>query len=59
LPPWSIGYVNILTVAMILPASMLLAPLGVKVSHNMPRRMLRRVFAIVLLIVSIRMFLSI
>ncbi len=59
LPPWSIGYVNVLTVAMILPASMLLAPLGVKVSHNMPRRMLRRVFAIVLLIVSIRMFLSI
>lgn len=58
LPPWSIGYVNILTVAMILPTSMLVAPLGVKVSHNMPRRMLRRVFAIVLLIVSIRMFLS-
>jgi len=58
LPPWSIGYVNLLTVAMILPSSMLLAPLGVKVSHNMPRRMLRRVFAIVLLIVSIRMFLS-
>jgi len=58
LPPWSVGYVNILTVAMILPSSMLLAPLGVKVSHNMPRRMLRRVFATVLLIVSIRMFLS-
>lgn len=58
LPPWSIGYVNLLTVAMILPSSMLLAPLGVKVSHNLPRRMLRRVFAVVLLIVSIRMFLS-
>ncbi|MDP2148828.1 MAG: sulfite exporter TauE/SafE family protein [Parvibaculum sp.] len=58
LPPWSIGYVNLLTVAMIIPSSMLLAPLGVKVSHNMPRAMLRRVFAAVLMIVSVRMFLS-
>lgn len=58
LPPWSIGYVNLLTVAMIIPSSMLLAPLGVKVSHNMPRVMLRRVFAAVLMIVSVRMFLS-
>jgi uncharacterized protein len=58
LPPWSIGYVNLLTVAMIIPSSMLLAPLGVKVSHNMPRAMLRRVFAVVLMIVSVRMFLS-
>jgi uncharacterized membrane protein YfcA len=58
LPPWSIGYVNLLTVAMIIPSSMLLAPLGVKVSHNMPRAMLRRVFAAVLIIVSVRMFLS-
>lgn len=58
LPPWSIGYVNLLTVAMIIPSSMLLAPVGVRVSHNMPRAMLRRVFAAVLIIVSVRMFLS-
>lgn len=58
LPPWSIGYVNLLTVAMIIPSSMLMAPAGVKLSHNMPRAMLRRVFAVVLMIVSVRMFLS-
>lgn len=58
LPPWSIGYVNILTAAMIIPSSMLLAPLGVRLSHSMPRTMLRRVFAAVLIIVSVRMFLS-
>lgn len=58
LPAWSIGYVNLLTVAMIIPTSMLIAPLGVKLSHNMPRPMLRRVFAAVLVIVSVRMFLS-
>lgn len=58
LPPWSVGYVNLLTVAMIIPSSMLLAPVGVRVSHNMPRAMLRRVFAVVLIIVSVRMFLS-
>ncbi|HRJ67263.1 MAG TPA: sulfite exporter TauE/SafE family protein, partial [Alphaproteobacteria bacterium] len=58
LPPWSIGYVNLLTVAMIIPSSMLLAPVGVRLSHNMPRAMLRRVFAVVLVIVSVRMFMS-
>lgn len=58
LPPWSIGYVNLLTVAMIIPSSMLMAPVGVRLSHNMPRAMLRRVFAVVLIIVSVRMFLS-
>ncbi len=58
LPPWSIGYVNLLTVGMIIPSSMLLAPVGVRLSHNMPRAMLRRVFAVVLVIVSVRMFMS-
>lgn len=56
LPPWSAGYVNLLAVAAIIPASMLLAPVGVKFSHTLDRRMLRRVFAMVLVIVSLRMF---
>ena len=49
LPPGSVGYA-------IIPTSMLLAPVGVRISHAMPRVMLRRVFAFVLLVVSIRMF---
>lgn len=58
LPPYSVGYVNFMAAAMIVPTAMLLAPVGVKISHAMPRAMLRRVFAVVLLIVSARMFMS-
>jgi uncharacterized protein len=58
LPPFSIGFVNLLAVGMIIPASMLLAPVGVKFSHTLDRRMLRRVFAVVLVIVSLRMFMT-
>lgn len=58
LPPWSIGYVNVLIVALVVPSSMLLAPVGVRASHNMPKKMLRRVFAVVMLIVAIRMLMT-
>jgi uncharacterized membrane protein YfcA len=58
LPPWSIGYVNVLTTAMIVPSSMLMAPVGVRTGHTMSKTVLRRVFAAVMMIVSIRMFMS-
>lgn len=56
LPPYSIGFVNFLSVALIIPSSIIMAPLGVQAAHTLPRAMLRRVFAILLLIVSARMF---
>ncbi|MBI3442027.1 MAG: sulfite exporter TauE/SafE family protein [Proteobacteria bacterium] len=56
LPPYSLGYINMLAVAVIIPISMLLSPVGVHVSHSMPRNILRRIFAVVLGIVSLRMF---
>jgi uncharacterized membrane protein YfcA len=58
LPPYSAGYVNLLAVALIIPASMFMAPVGVKASHGLPHSMLRRIFAAVMLIVSIRMFMT-
>ena len=58
LPPFSAGYVNLLAVALIIPTSMMLAPVGVKVSHALPHRMLRRIFAVVMLVVSVRMLLT-
>jgi uncharacterized membrane protein YfcA len=58
LPPFSAGYVNLLAVALIIPASMLMAPVGVKAAHTLPQSMLRRVFAAVMLIVSVRMFMT-
>jgi uncharacterized membrane protein YfcA len=58
LPPFSVGYVNLLAVALIIPASMFMAPIGVKTSHSLPHSMLRRVFAAVMFIVAIRMFMT-
>jgi uncharacterized membrane protein YfcA len=58
LPPYSLGYVNWLALVIILPVSMLLSPVGVHVSHKLPRNTLRRIFAVVLIIVSLRMFMG-
>ncbi len=58
LPPYCLGYVNWLALACILPTSMLLSPVGVHVSHKMPRKVLRGIFAAVLLAVSVRMISS-
>lgn len=59
LPPFSLGYVNLLAAACIMPGAMLMAPYGVKVSHRTDKKPLRRVFALVMALVSIRMFMSI
>jgi uncharacterized membrane protein YfcA len=56
LPSYSLGYVNLLAVAVILPVSMLLSPVGVHVSHRLPMNFLRRIFAVVLVFVSLAMF---
>lgn len=58
LPPYSLGYVNVLALAAIVPVSMILSPFGVHVSHKMSRTTLRRIFAGVLLLVSLRMLTS-
>ncbi len=59
LPPFSLGYVNLLAALLILPTSMLFAPLGAKAAHALPMRTLKLAFAIFLAATSIRMFVSI
>jgi uncharacterized membrane protein YfcA len=58
LPPLSLGYVNLIALATIIPTSILLAPAGVKASHRLPRPVLRRIFAVVLALVALRMFMA-
>lgn len=55
-PPLSIGYVNLLGFALIVPATVLAAPLGVRLAHRLDRTTLRRAFAVFLALTSIRMF---
>lgn len=59
LPPFSLGYVNLLAAVLLLPTSMLCAPLGARAAHAMPVRALKLSFAVFLAVTSIRMFASI
>lgn len=54
LPPLSLGYVNLLAVALIIPSSLLTAPLGVRTAHAFTRRQLELAFAAFLAVVVVR-----
>ena len=54
LPPFSVGYVNLIGLAIIAPLSVFAAPYGVRLAHGIPRRTLELAFAAFLATVSIR-----
>ncbi|MBN7826575.1 sulfite exporter TauE/SafE family protein [Bowmanella dokdonensis] len=58
LPVWSLGYVYLPATAAIVSTSMLTANLGARMSHSLPTRTLKKIFAGFLILVSLRMFLS-
>lgn len=55
LPPWSLGYVSLIGLALIVPATMLSTPLGVSISHRLSRQALRRAFGLFLCLTALRM----
>ena len=55
-PPGSIGYVNLLGWALIVPMTMLTSGWGAALAHAIDARRLRQVFAVFLLFTSLRMF---
>uniref|UniRef100_A0A2A4YSJ1 Probable membrane transporter protein n=1 Tax=OCS116 cluster bacterium TaxID=2030921 RepID=A0A2A4YSJ1_9PROT len=58
LPAMSLGFVNLWGVALIIPATVFAAPLGVKLAHSFSRRTLEITFALLLFSVSIRFGMS-
>jgi len=58
LPPGSLGYVSVLRALLIVPTSVLAAPLGVRLAHGISRRKLELAFATFLMLVSLRFLLS-
>lgn len=58
LPTLSIGYINLLGVGIMIPATIFAAPIGVKLAHSFSRRTLEVVFALLLFSVSIRFMIS-
>jgi uncharacterized membrane protein YfcA len=58
-PPHSLGFIYLPALAGIVVASVLTAPLGVRLAHHLPVERLKRVFAILLYIVGTRMLIGI
>ncbi len=56
LPPLSIGYVNIMAWACVIPASVLVAPIGAMVAHKIQVKPLRIGFAVFMVLVSLNMW---
>ena len=58
LPEYSIGYVYGPALAGIVIASMLLAPVGARLSHRTPGTLLKKIFAVVLFLLATKMLVS-
>lgn len=55
LPPWSIGYIYLPAVLGIALTGPLFARFGAKISHKLPKETLKKILAIVLLLMAIKM----
>ncbi len=58
LPPFSIGFVNVLMVLIIIPVTLMVAPIGVKLAHSLSKQKLEIGFGIFLILVAARFFVS-
>jgi uncharacterized membrane protein YfcA len=56
LPPYSLGFVYVPALAVIVAASMVMAPLGARMAHRMDVAGLKRIFAVVLFALAGYMF---
>lgn len=55
LPPFSLGYVNLLAWALIVPFGFMMAPVGAHAAYKMPVSLLRKFFALFLFVLAIKM----
>lgn len=55
LPRWTLGYVYLPALALVVVPSMLVAPLGARLAHRLPVKRLRIVFAVLLYVLAARM----
>ncbi|MBT3792649.1 MAG: sulfite exporter TauE/SafE family protein [Rhodospirillales bacterium] len=56
LPPFSVGYVNLAGFVVCALPAMVMAPIGARLAHRLPRRHLTRIFALFLGAAALRMF---
>ena len=55
LPPYSVGYVNLLQFVALAGTSIPMARVGVKVAHNIPEKKLKYIFAALLVYIALKM----
>ncbi|MEO8137810.1 MAG: sulfite exporter TauE/SafE family protein [Betaproteobacteria bacterium] len=55
LPPWSLGFVLLPALAMLVLGSVVTAPIGARAAHKLPVQTLRRVFALLLYVLATKM----
>lgn len=58
LPPFSTGFINWITVILVIPLSLFFAPYGARLAHRLSRRQLEVCFAIFLLVIAVRFAVS-
>lgn len=58
MPPFTLGYVNLLALAILIPVTLIAAPIGVKIAHALSRRQLEVAFGLFMLFVAVRFFIS-
>jgi uncharacterized protein len=58
LPPFSLGFVSLIGLAVMAPVSSMIAPYGARLAHTLSRRTLEVVFSCFLLLVSARFLVS-
>ena len=59
LPAGSLGYANVIALVALVPLTMLIAPLGARVAHVIPRKVLSYAFAAFLGVTALRMFIDV
>ena len=55
LPAWSLGFVYLPAFALLVPTSMMTAPLGARLAHKLPVATLKRIFSCVLITLAAKM----
>lgn len=58
LPPLSVGFVNLVGVAIVVPITLITAPFGVRLAHALPKRRLEVLFGLFLLTVAAKFIAS-
>ncbi len=55
-PPGSLGYVSLIGVALIAPATVITAPVGAKIAHSFSEKKLSTLFGVFLVLAAVRLF---